>query len=65
MGPCSTSRKICDTPKKTLQAFQGHEDHPKPTLEATSTARGKIDKSMEIVQEIQHVFSFRGITFAH
>jgi hypothetical protein len=48
-GPSSTSREICDTPKKTLQGFQGHEGHLKPTLEATSTVRGKIDESKEIV----------------
>ena len=64
-GPCPTSREICDTPMKTLQAFQGHGDHRKPTLGATSTVRGKIDESKEIVQEIKHIFSSRGITFAH
>jgi hypothetical protein len=63
-GPCSTSREIYDTPKKTSQAFQGHEDHRKPRLRATSTVRGKIDESKEILLEIQHVLSSRGITFA-
>ena len=64
-GPCPTSREICDTAKKTLQAFQGHGDHRKLTPGATSTVRGKIDESKEIVQGIQHIFSSRGITFAH
>uniref|UniRef100_A0A2N9I3D0 Uncharacterized protein n=1 Tax=Fagus sylvatica TaxID=28930 RepID=A0A2N9I3D0_FAGSY len=44
-GPCSTSRKICDTPKKTSQAFQGHEDHRQQRLRATSIVRRKIDES--------------------
>jgi hypothetical protein len=63
-GPSSTSREICDTPKKTLQGFHGHESHQKPTMGATSTVRKKIDESKEIVLEIQHIFSTRGITFA-
>ena len=63
-GPSSTSREICDTPKKSSEAFQGHEDHRKLTLWATSTIIVKIDESKEIVLEIQHVFSSRGITFA-
>ena len=62
-GPSLTSREICDTPKKTLQAFQGYQDHQKLTPGATSTVRGKIYKSKEIVLEIRHVFSSRGITF--
>ena len=61
--PCPTSSEICDTLKKTSQAFQGQGDHRKPTLGATSTVRGKIDKSKEIVLDIQCVVSSRGITF--
>uniref|UniRef100_A0A2N9I3C7 Uncharacterized protein n=1 Tax=Fagus sylvatica TaxID=28930 RepID=A0A2N9I3C7_FAGSY len=52
-GPCPTSREICDTPKKTSQALQGHGDHRKPTLGATSTVRGKIDEKRRHVQ-LQH-----------
>jgi hypothetical protein len=63
-GPSSTSREICDTSKKTSQAFQGHENQRKSTLRAMSTICGKINESKEIMLEIQHVFSFRGITFA-
>jgi hypothetical protein len=63
-GPSSTSHEICDTPKKTLQGFHGHEGHRKPTLGATSTVRKKIDESKEIVLEIQNIYSTRGITFA-
>ena len=63
ISPCPTSREICDTPKKTSQALQG--DHWKPILGATSsTVCRKIDESKEIVLEIQHGFSTRGITFA-
>ena len=62
-GPSSTSREICDTPKKTSLAFQGHEDHQKLTLGATSSVRQKIDDRLEILLEVQHVFSSRGITF--
>jgi hypothetical protein len=47
--------RVSDAQKKTSQAFQGHEDHHKPTLGATSTVRGKIDESKEILLEIQHV----------
>ena len=64
-GPCPTSREICDTLKKISQVSQGHRDHRKPTLGATSNVRGKIDESKEIVQEIQQMFSSQGITFAH
>jgi hypothetical protein len=62
-GPSSTSREICDTPKKTSQAFQGHEDHRKPTLGATLAVRRKIDESTKIELEIQHLFSSQGIKF--
>ena len=31
-SPSSTSLEICETPKKTSQAFHGHQDHRKPTL---------------------------------
>ena len=56
-GPSSTNCEICDTLKKTSHAFQGHQDNRKPTLEAMSTVREKIDESNEIVLEIRHVFS--------
>ena len=62
-GPCLTFREICDTLKKTSQAFQGHEDYWKPRLRATSNVCRKIDESKEILLEIQHVLSSRGITF--
>jgi hypothetical protein len=63
-GPSLNSREICDSLKKTSHAFQGYQDNWKPTMRATWIVRGKIDESNEIVLEIQHVFSSRGITFA-
>ena len=51
-GPSLTSREICDILKKTLQAFQGHQYHQRPTPRTTSTVRGKIDKSKKNVLEI-------------
>ena len=64
IDPRLISHEICDTLKKTSQAFQGYQDHQKPTPGAAPTVRGKIDESKEIVLEIRHIFSSRGITFA-
>ena len=55
-GPSSTSREICNTPKKTSRTFQGHQDHQKLTRGATSTVHGKIDESKKNVLEIQSTF---------
>ena len=54
--PCLTSCKFETLRKKVLQAFQGHQDHRKPTSGATSAVCGKTDKSKEIMLEIWHVF---------
>uniref|UniRef100_A0A2N9EVX4 Uncharacterized protein n=1 Tax=Fagus sylvatica TaxID=28930 RepID=A0A2N9EVX4_FAGSY len=59
-NPSSTSRKFETLRKKVSQAFQGHQDHRKPTSGATSTVRGKIDESKEIMLEIRNVFPQRG-----
>ena len=55
-GPSSNSREICDTSKKTSQAFQGHQDHQKPTSGSTSTVRRKINENKESVLEIRRIF---------
>uniref|UniRef100_A0A2N9G0A9 Uncharacterized protein n=1 Tax=Fagus sylvatica TaxID=28930 RepID=A0A2N9G0A9_FAGSY len=59
-NPSSTSRKFETLRKKVSQAFQGHQDHRKPTWGATSTVCGKIDESKEIMLEIRNVFPGRG-----
>ena len=62
--PSLTSHEICDTLKKVSQAFQGHQDHKKPTPGATSTVRGKINENKEIMMKISRVFPPGEVTFA-
>jgi hypothetical protein len=51
-NPNSTSHKFKTLRKKISQAFQGHQDHQKPTSGATSTVHGKTDENKKNTLEI-------------
>ena len=63
-NPSSPSCKSKTLRKKVAQAFQGHQDHRKPTSGATLTTYGKINKRKETMLKIPQ-FSPRKVAFPH
>ncbi len=63
-NPSSTHRKFKTLRNKVSQAFQGHQDHRKPTSGVTSTMRGKTDENKKKhAVNVTH-FSSRTTNFA-
>ena len=62
-NPSFPSHKSKTLRNKVLQAFQGHQDHRKPTLGATSIVREKIDQNKKNVPKICRIFSSRTTVF--
>uniref|UniRef100_A0A2N9HFL8 Uncharacterized protein n=1 Tax=Fagus sylvatica TaxID=28930 RepID=A0A2N9HFL8_FAGSY len=62
--PSSTSRKSETLREKVSQAFQGHQDHRKPTSRDMSTVHGKTDENKKKRAGNLTRFSFRIDAFA-